>query len=157
MLLHYNKGLVRQFVWRCKHLGTEVAFGELALAGDEALLKAAIKWDPNKGTRFTTYAFQRVNRSEFYTLNHLPQLCKHFVCFGCDCDVCVLIMTSVSPTFGSLFCLSSCVLHMLAVLQSPSVSCKQLYASCDNTALSVSLLCIHAFVQPVSALVSVSC
>ncbi|DBB00476.1 TPA: hypothetical protein ACH3X3_002184 [Trebouxia sp. C0006] len=62
MLLHYNKGLVRQFVWRCKHLGTEVAFGELALAGDEALLKAAIKWDPNKGTRFTTYAFQRVNR-----------------------------------------------------------------------------------------------
>lgn len=62
MLLHYNKGLVRQFVWRCKHLGTEVAFGELALAGDDALIKAAIKWDPNKGTRFTTYAFQRVNR-----------------------------------------------------------------------------------------------
>ena len=80
--------------------------------------------------------------------------CKRF---GCDFDVCVLIMTSVSPTFGSLFCLSSCVLHMLAALQSPSVSCKQLYASCDNTALSVSLLCIHAFVQPVSALVSVSC
>ncbi len=63
MLLHYNKGLVRQFVWRCKHLGTEVAFGELALAGDDALIKAAVKWDPNKGTRFTTYAFQRVNRS----------------------------------------------------------------------------------------------
>ncbi|KAL0039114.1 hypothetical protein WJX77_008078 [Trebouxia sp. C0004] len=62
MLLHYNKGLVRQFVWRCKHFGTEVAFGELALAGDDALIKAAIKWDPNKGTRFTTYAFQRVNR-----------------------------------------------------------------------------------------------
>ncbi len=39
MLLHYNKGLVRQFVWRCKHLGTEVAFGELALAGDDALIQ----------------------------------------------------------------------------------------------------------------------
>lgn len=69
MLLHYNKGLVRQFVWRCKHLGTEVAFGELALAGDDALIKAAIKWDPNKGTRFTTYAFQRVNRSESCIFN----------------------------------------------------------------------------------------
>lgn len=63
MLLHYNRGLVRQFVWRCKRLGTEVAFGELALAGDEALLKAAIKWDAKKGTRFTTYAFQRINRA----------------------------------------------------------------------------------------------
>lgn len=72
MLLHYNKGLVRQFVWRCKHLGTEVAFGELALAGDEALLKAAIKWDPNKGTRFTTYAFQRVNRSDVSSLYLFP-------------------------------------------------------------------------------------
>ena len=82
MLLHYNKGLVRQFVWRCKHLGTEVAFGELALAGDEALLKAAIKWDPNKGTRFTTYAFQRVNRSESFIFNSSPtimQACYSFV------------------------------------------------------------------------------
>ena len=63
MLLHYNKGLVRQFVWRCKRMGTDCAFGELALAGDEALIKSAIKWDPNKGTRFSTYAFQRVNRA----------------------------------------------------------------------------------------------
>lgn len=63
MLLHYNRGLVRQFVWRCKGLGTEVSFGELALAGDDALLKAAIKWDAKKGARFTTYAFQRINRS----------------------------------------------------------------------------------------------
>ncbi len=81
MLLHYNKGLVRQFVWRCKHLGTEVAFGELAFAGDEALLKAAIKWDPNKGARFTTYAFQRVNRSESYIFNSSPTVMQAFCLF----------------------------------------------------------------------------
>lgn len=79
MLLHYNKGLVRQFVWRCKHLGTEVAFGELALAGDDALIKAAVKWDPNKGTRFTTYAFQRVNRSGSCNMFFLLQVCERVV------------------------------------------------------------------------------
>ena len=63
MLLHYNKGLVRQFVWRCKRMGTDCAFGELVLAGEEALIKAAIKWDPKKGTRFSTFAFMRVNRA----------------------------------------------------------------------------------------------
>lgn len=63
MLLHYNKGLVGQFVWRCKRMGTDCAFGELVLAGEEALYKAAIKWDPKRGTRFSTYAFQRVNRA----------------------------------------------------------------------------------------------
>lgn len=130
MLLHYNKGLVRQFVWRCKHLGTEVAFGELALAGDEALLKAAIKWDPNKGTRFTTYAFQRVNRSEvcsFYLFPTVMPAC----CVVLVATVCVLIMRSLSATFGSLFCLLACGLPMLAMHQSPSVFCKQLHASSD--------------------------
>lgn len=63
MLLHYNKGLVGQFVWRCKRMGTDCAFGELVLAGEEALYKAAIKWDAKRGTRFSTYAFQRVNRA----------------------------------------------------------------------------------------------
>lgn len=63
MLLHYNKGLVGQFVWRCKRMGTDCAVGELVLAGEEALYKAAIKWDPKKGTRFSTFAFQRVNRA----------------------------------------------------------------------------------------------
>lgn len=63
MLLHYNKGLVHQFVWRCKRMGTDVAFGELVLAGDEALLKAALQFDAQKGARFSTYAFQRINRS----------------------------------------------------------------------------------------------
>lgn len=63
MLLHYNKGLVGQFVWRCKRMGTDCAYGELMLAGEEALYKAAIKWDSKKGTRFSTYAFQRVNRA----------------------------------------------------------------------------------------------
>ena len=63
MLLHYNKGLVGQFVWRCKRMGTDCAYGELVLAGEEALYKAAIKWDRKKGTRFSTYAFQRVNRA----------------------------------------------------------------------------------------------
>ena len=63
MLLHYNKGLVRQFVWRCKRMGTDCSFGELAIAGDDAMIKAALKWDPQKGTRFSTYAFLRVNRA----------------------------------------------------------------------------------------------
>lgn len=63
MLLHYNKGLVHQFVWRCKRMGTDVAFGELVLAGDEALLKAALQFDAQKGARFSTYAFQRINRA----------------------------------------------------------------------------------------------
>lgn len=63
MLLHYNKGLVQHFVWRCKRMGTSCGVGELVLAGEEALYKAAIKWDPTKGTRFSTFAFQRVNRA----------------------------------------------------------------------------------------------
>lgn len=63
MLLHYNTGLVRHFVWRCKRMGTDCQVGELMLAGEEALYKAAIKWDPTRGTRFSTFAFQRVNRA----------------------------------------------------------------------------------------------
>lgn len=63
MLLHYNKNLVRQFVWRCKRMGTDCSFGELAIAGDDAMIKSALKWDAKKGARFTTYAFQRVNRA----------------------------------------------------------------------------------------------
>lgn len=63
MLLHFNRGLSRQFAWRVKRAGSEVAFGELILAGDEALLKAALKWDPKKGAKFSTYAFQRVHRA----------------------------------------------------------------------------------------------
>lgn len=85
MLLHYNKGLVRQFVWRCKHMGTEISFGELVLAGDDALLKAALAWDPRKGTRFSTYAFQRVNRSEAIPTAHS----KGWPLQSC-CDFCVV-------------------------------------------------------------------
>lgn len=63
MLLHFNRNMSRQFAWRVKRAGSEVAFGELILAGDEALLKAALKWDPKKGAKFSTYAFQRVHRA----------------------------------------------------------------------------------------------
>lgn len=63
MLLHFNRNLVRQFAWRVKRAGSDVAFGELILAGEEALLKAALKFDARKGAKFTTFAFQRVHRA----------------------------------------------------------------------------------------------
>lgn len=63
MLLHYHKNLVRQFAWRCKRAGSDVSFGELVLAGDEAMLKAAIKFDSTKGAKFSTFAFLRVQRA----------------------------------------------------------------------------------------------
>ena len=63
MLLHYHRNLVRQFAWKCKRAGSDVSFGELVLAGDEALLKAALKFDSTKGAKFSTYAFLRVQRA----------------------------------------------------------------------------------------------
>ena len=63
MLLHYHKNLVRQFAWRCKRAGSDIAFGELIIAGDEALIKAALKFDSTKGAKFSTYAFLRVQRA----------------------------------------------------------------------------------------------
>lgn len=71
MLLHFNKNLVRQFAWRVKRAGSDVSFGELILAGNEALLKAALKWDPKHNTKFSTYAFQRVHRAIIgYMMEH---------------------------------------------------------------------------------------
>ena len=62
MLLHYHKGLVRSFVWRAKSAGTEFGYSELVTVGEEALLRSAKAWSPTGGAKFSTYAYQAINR-----------------------------------------------------------------------------------------------
>jgi len=59
--------------------------------------------------------------------------------------------------FGSQSGLFSCVLNMMAVHQSPLVSCWQLDASCDIHSIQC-VSAVHACIYiPVSGLLSVSC
>lgn len=66
-------GLVRALAWKIhQKLGRRVELDDLISFGQMGLIQAAQRYEPTWGTRFTTYAYQRIRGAIYDGLKQLP-------------------------------------------------------------------------------------